>query len=194
MSGRRLDDLPGCLRKLGHSRPRQARSPVRRLLPGGGGSSSSMNMSREQLEEARRQHEENQRRARESAMRRQKADQEARRKKTEEQKMRQEETIVQHRARKHCIASVSPATTTHHAPSKRPWRDVDRCRLVWSEEQDRQSFVDLALQEGAKQPVRQQVELAADAARDGLVIVENDGVFGTKGLDECIWYKWKPWK
>lgn len=167
-------------------------SPVRRPLPGPVRSSSSMSM--EQLREARRQHEENTHRARESAMRLQRADEDARRKKAEQQKMRQDEMAAQHQAHKRFIASVSPATTTHHAPSKRPRRDVDRCRLVWNEEPERQSFVDMALQEGEKQPVRQQVDLAVDAARDGLVIVGNDGVFGTNGLDECTWYKCKPWR
>lgn len=153
-----------------------------------------MNMSKEQLQEARRQYEENQRRAREAILRRHQADEDAKRKRREEEAKLQQQMQEQQRANKRLVESISPVTTHHHAPSKRPRREVERCRLVWNEEAGRQSFVDMALSEGKKQPVVPERDLAADAARDGLVIVENAGSFTTKGLEDCCWYKSNPWK
>lgn len=196
MSGFRpgIPPVASDLKKLGQSRPRQARSPVRRPLPGLASSSVPLNMTREEMQEARRQFEENQKRASEASARRHKADEEARRKKAEEERKRSESARAYQQERKRAISAVSPATTTHHAPSKRPRATVGRCRLVWDEEHDRDSFVDIALREGDKQPIRQAIELAADAARDGMVLVEKDGQFCTYGLDQCMWFKSKPWR
>jgi len=96
----------------------------------------------------------------------------------------------------------TPAYTSPHTnqpPQSKRRSTTASCRLVWKQDgafgpsnDTRDSFVDVALKEGSPRVYLPPPNLASNALRDGLTIVQHGGAFSTMHGDD-IWYSSNPW-